>query len=123
VLRLGGHLVTVWNVRHESVEWMTAYTDILDRHAGDTPRFRDMSWRRAINSNPQLAPVDEWRVVNPQLLDAEGAVDRALSTSFIAALSPERQADVADRVRELVEPLGPSFEFPYVSQLQAWRIV
>ena len=123
VLRLGGHLVTVWNVRDESVGWMAAYTDIIDRYSGDTPRFRDMSWRRAINADPRLAPVDEWRVVNPQLTTPHGVVDRALSTSFIAAMTPERQAEVEEQIMALVEPLGPSIEFPYVSQLQAWRVI
>ncbi|MCP5031361.1 MAG: class I SAM-dependent methyltransferase [Actinomycetia bacterium] len=123
VLEVGGHLVTVWNVRDDSTGWAAAYTNIIDRHANGAPRYRDMSWRRAINADPRLAPVDEWRVVNPQLVNAQLVVDRALSTSFIAALAPDRQDEVVAEIEALVEPMGPSFEFPYVSQLQAWRLI
>ena len=123
VLRPGGHLVTVWNVRDNAVEWMAEYTRIMDEHANGTPRHRSMVWRRAINADARFAPVDEWRVTNPHHVDADTVVDRALSTSFIAALPSERRHDVEDRVRKLVEPMGSTFEFPYVSQLQAWRLI
>jgi SAM-dependent methyltransferase len=123
VLEVGGHLVTVWNVCDDSEGWAAEYTSIVDRHANGAPQYRDMSWRRAINADPRLAPVDEWRVVNPQLVNPELVVDRVLSTSFIAALPSDRQNEVVAEIEDLVKPLGPSFEFPYVSQLQAWRLV
>jgi SAM-dependent methyltransferase len=123
VLRLGGHLVTVWNVRDESVDWVAATTKVLDRHAGDTPRHRDMAWRRAINSDARFGSIDEWRIENPVETNADGVVDRCLSVSFIASLPAERQEEVAAEVREIVAPLGERFEFPYISQLQAWRAV
>jgi SAM-dependent methyltransferase len=123
VLRLGGHLVTVWNVRDESVEWLARISKVLDRFVGDTPRHRDMAWRRAINSDARFGSIDEWRIDNPQETDPDGVVDRVLTTSFIAALPPERQEEVATEVRAVVEPLGERFEFPYTSQLQAWRAI
>ena len=123
-LRVGGHLVTVWNVRDESVAWVKAYTDIIDRYADpDVPRYRNMTWRRAINADARFAPVDEWRMANPFPTSVDGVVDRALSTSFISPLSQEKQRVVAEAIRALVEPLGSAIEFPYVSQLQAWRAV
>lgn len=123
VLRRGGHLVTVWNVRDESVQWMTAYTSVIDQHAADAPRYRTMAWRRAINADARFSPVDEWRMANPYLTDVAGILDRALSTSFIAALPAEEQEQVAREITAIVEPLGPTIEFPYFSQLQAWRAV
>lgn len=123
VLELGGHLVTVWNVRQDASGWVADYTRIMEQHANGTPRHRDMTWRRAINADARFAPVDEWRVTNPHPVDPEIVVDRALSTSFIAALPSERQREVEEQIRALVEPLGPSFDFPYESQLQAWRLI
>jgi SAM-dependent methyltransferase len=123
VLYLGGHLVTVWNVRDDDEGWAAEYSRLIEKYADGTPRYRDMSWRRAINADARFAPVDEWRVVNPHLVDADTVVDRALSTSFIAAMPIDRRNQVETRVRELVAPLGPTFEFPYISQLQAWRLV
>jgi SAM-dependent methyltransferase len=123
VLRPSGHLVTVWNVRDDSVEWVAALNELLEPYAGTSPRYRDMGWRRAINSDARFGSVDEWRIANPIPTTPEGVVDRALSSSFIAALTRDKQDAVADQVRELVGPLGDSFEFPYLSQLQAWRKV
>lgn len=121
VLRPGGRLVTVWNVRDEAVDWVSDWTDIVDRHAGDTPRHRTMKWRKAIEADPRFGPVDDWSVFNPKHTTADGAVERALSTSFIAALDESDQEQVRQAILEIVKPLGSSFAFPYQSELQAWR--
>ncbi|MEM7273621.1 MAG: methyltransferase domain-containing protein [Actinomycetota bacterium] len=121
VLRPGGHLVTVWNVRDETVPWVTAYTEIVDRHAGDTPRHRTMRWRRAIDDDGRFEPVDDWSTLHPVPTDPDGVVGRALSTSFIAALSASDREAVADELRSVVAPLGDSFDYPYRAELQAWR--
>jgi SAM-dependent methyltransferase len=121
VLRPGGHLVTVWNVRDENVDWVAACAEVLERYAGPTPRYRDMAWRRAINSDARFGSVDEWRIANPFPTTPDGVVDRALSTSFIAALTRDKQETVAEQIRAIVTPLGEAFDYPYVSQLQAWR--
>jgi len=123
VLKPGGHLVTVWNVRDESEPWVAALTELVDRFAGNTPRYRDMHWRRAINSDARFGSVDEWRIANPSPTTVEGVVDRVLSTSFIAALTRDKAEAVAEQAREIVSGLGDQFDFPYVSQLQAWRKV
>lgn len=46
---------------------------------------------------------------------------RALSTSFIAALPEEGQRQVEAELRGVCEPLGDDLQFPYGSELQAWR--
>ncbi len=121
VLRPGGHLLTVWNVRDESVDWVDQCAKAIDGHAGDIPRHRDMGWRRAINSDIRFGSIDEWRIDNPLPTTVEGVVDRALSTSFVSALPEARQLEVAEQIRAIVAHLGPSFDYPYTSQLQAWR--
>ena len=121
VIKPGGHLITVWNVRDERVDWVAAYTKIVDTYVGDTPRHRNMGWRRAINSDARFGSIDEWRIENPIPTTPDGVVNRALSTSFIGALPDNKQAEVAAEIRALIEPLGDSFDYPYTSQLQAWR--
>ncbi|MEL7158888.1 MAG: hypothetical protein AAFN30_20155, partial [Actinomycetota bacterium] len=98
-----------------------AYNTIVERHAGNTPRYRSMMWRKAIHDDPRFSPIDEWRIPNPHLTTVDGVVDRALSTSYIAALPDDAMQKVADEVRAIVEPHGPQIEFPYESQLQSWR--
>ena len=123
VIRPGGVLITLWNVRDESVPWMAAWTEIVDRHAGDTPRYRTMRWRDAIEADARFELDDEIVIDNGYPSSPDAAVQRALSTSFIAALDDEAQARVADQVRDLVRPLGDAFEFPYLSEAQTWRHV
>ncbi len=123
ILRPDGHLVTVWNVRDESVPWVAEFGSIIEEHAGDTPRHRSMRWRQAIRADERFAPIDEWRIPNPMLTTVDGVVDRALSTSFIASLPDDVMNEVADRIRGAIAPLGTDIEFPYRSCLQAWRNV
>jgi SAM-dependent methyltransferase len=100
VLRPGGELICVWNVRDENVDWVAKYTEVVDAYANDTPRYRD---------NPQPS--------SPQL-----AVDRALSTSFIAALEPTEQLLIANRITVIVASLGEHFDYPYRSEMQVWKL-
>lgn len=121
VLDPGGHLITVWNVRDNDVDWVAACTAAMTPYEADTPRYHTMDWRRAIDGDRRFEFIDEFAIDNPYLTSPDGVVDRVLSTSFIAALDDERQATVVDRIREIVGPLGRSFDYPYISELQAWR--
>lgn len=121
VLRPKGCLVTAWNVRDEDVPWVREYTRVMDSFSGDAPRYRTMTWRRAIEDDDRFALVDEWTIANPQPTDEAGVVHRALSTSFIAALPTEAQDEVIAAVKAIVAPLGPTFAFPYTSEMQVWQ--
>ena len=121
VLRPGGHLLTVWNVKSGDEPWFKRYMEIVDRHAGDTPRHADMRWRAAIDNDPRYESVDDWQADHPRPTDRAGVVSRALSTSFIAALPEvEREAVVSDLMKALDTVEGP-IQFPYRAELQAWR--
>lgn len=121
VLRQGGHLVTVWNVKQRTAGWFEAYTEIVDRHAGDTPRHSDMTWRAAIDDDDRCELVDDWGVEHPQPVDEDGVVARALSTSYIAALGDDERAEVVADLRRVLAGVAEPLEFPYRSELQAWR--
>ena len=120
VLRRGGSLITLWNVRDEAVGWMQEYTTIQDQVQGDTPRYRDMAWRRAIEGDARFGLVNEVSTPNPQQSSVEHTVGRFLSTSFIARLDSARQQELVDEIRAVVAPLGASFDFPYVTEAQMW---
>ena len=123
VTAAGGVLVTLWNVRDETVPWMAEWTRIVDRHAADTPRYRTMEWREAIEADPRFELADEVAADNGYPSSPDAAVQRALSTSFIAALHDTSREAVATKVRALVEPLGDRFDFPYRSEAQIWQLV
>ncbi len=121
VLQPGGQLICAWNVRDEDVPWVAKYTEVVDCYAKDAPRYRSMAWRRAIEADSRFTFVEEWGIDNPQPSSSEGAIDRALSTSFIAALPHNEQLRVAEQIRSVVAGLGDEFDYPYRSEMQVWQ--
>ena len=121
VLKPAGALVTLWNVRDQSEDWVQGYTKISDRYAGDTPRWHTQVWRRAIETDPRFALEAEQSIPNPQPSSPDAVVARLLSTSFIAALDDATQQGLAEELRAVVAPLGETFDYPYDTQFQIWR--
>ncbi|QTD47312.1 class I SAM-dependent methyltransferase [Ottowia testudinis] len=102
VLKPGGRLGLVWNVRDESVDWVTELTRIVSPHEGDAPRFWKQNWREAF-PHPAFGPlhetVFEHEHVGPP---AQVIVDRFMSVSFIAALPAGEQAVVRAQIENLI---------------------
>jgi SAM-dependent methyltransferase len=102
VLRPGGSLGLIWNVRDESVPWVAAITDIIRPYEGDAPRYASGAWRLLFPADG-FSPLDEVHFANPHVGPAEAViVDRTLSISFIAALPAEEREAVATEVRALI---------------------
>jgi SAM-dependent methyltransferase len=102
VLRPGGRLGLVWNVRDESVGWVAALTDIVRPYEHDAPRFNSGEWRRVFPNqlfcDPEETVFAHRHSGNPR----EVILDRTLSVSFIAALPAPDKADVERRILELM---------------------
>lgn len=102
VLKPGGKLGLVWNVRDDSVDWIAAITKIITPYEGDAPRYHTGDWRRAFNGQLFTGLVEECfahrHIGTPQTV----IVDRFLSVSFIAALPDGEKSKVADRLRDLI---------------------
>ena len=58
VLKPGGMLGLIWNVRDRSVAWVEGLTQILDRYEGDAPRYDDGEWRSVFPA-PGFEPFQE----------------------------------------------------------------
>ena len=121
VLRPGGRLGLVWNVRDESVDWVAALTRIITPLEGDTPRFYKGDWQRVfpaegfspliLSSMPHTHDGPAQRVI----------VDRFMSVSFIAALPPARQEEVRARIQAVIDHTPAlvgqaAIRFPYRTQ-------
>ena len=102
VLKPGGRLGLVWNVRDESVDWVAAITDIITPYEGDTPRFHSGRWREAFTGEyftaPEMTTFAYQHVGSPQ----EVIMDRFLSVSFIAALPAAQKATVTAQLQALI---------------------
>ncbi|MDQ1184305.1 SAM-dependent methyltransferase [Agrobacterium larrymoorei] len=126
VLRPGGVLGLIWNGRDVGVPWVASMGAILDRYEGDTPRFQTGRWRTVFPAEG-LTPLPERHATNAHTGSPDRVIiDRALSTSFIAALPAEERADVERRLRDLIaetpELAGRSdVTLPYETLMVAFR--
>lgn len=102
VLRPGGRLGLVWNVRDESVDWVAQITRLITPYEGDAPRFYKGDWRKPF-PHPAFTPLRQTRFeyehVGPS---GQVIIDRFMSVSFIAALGPADQATVRGALEQLV---------------------
>ncbi|QEI07130.1 methyltransferase domain-containing protein [Pigmentiphaga aceris] len=121
VLKPGGQLGLVWNVRDESVDWVAALTRLVTPYEGDAPRFYKGDWRKPFDGS-FFTPLLETAFPYEHVGSAEDViVDRFLSVSFIAALPDDQKAHVAAQLRALVAAYpalqGDTVSFPYRTQV------
>jgi SAM-dependent methyltransferase len=118
ILRPGGSVGPVWNVRDESVPWIARLTALIEEYRGATPSRRSERWRAGFERSTLFSPLREWSFRHEQVVTADTLVDRVVSISFIARLPEAERRDVADRVRDLAAA-GPNadgagtFVMPY----------
>ena len=102
VLKPGGRLGLVWNVRDESVDWVAAITDIVTPYEGDAPRFHKGEWRKPF-SGRYFSALERTSFEHRHVGSAQEVIlDRFLSVSFIAALPAQEKATVADQLSALI---------------------
>jgi SAM-dependent methyltransferase len=118
VLKPGGSLGLVWNVRDESVPWVAALTRIMKPFEGDAPRYHSQKWRNAFPAQG-FSPLREKRFSHRHTGPPEKVIiERILSVSFMAALSSDRREQVTSQLRHVIatnpELAGKSeVTFPY----------
>jgi SAM-dependent methyltransferase len=102
VLRPGGVLGLIWNVRDESIAWVAALSRLMSPYEGDVPRYHRQEWRRVFPA-PGFGPLREQHFHNLHRGSPERVIlDRILSVSFIAALPTTARDKVAADIRALI---------------------
>lgn len=126
VLRTGGTLALVWNVRDASVPWVRALDDLVDAHTGGRPYtdHRERPWSEVVANAGGFVPVGEpLRFPNPVPASVDAVLDRLRSTSFVAALDEEARSSLLAEARSLLaghaELAGP-FAYPHETVLHLW---
>lgn len=105
VLRPGGGLGLIWNVRDEVVEWERRLSELLSRYDARRPRFlREAAWREVFERTTLFTPLEERQFRHTQEGDAETMVARVASISFVAGLPEAERVSFLGEVRRLVEP-------------------
>lgn len=126
VLRPGGWLVLIWNVRDESVSWVAGMGDLVERLQEKVPRHQDEAWRPAVDATPFFDLEETTTVRHAQRLTSDGVLDRLASMSVVAAAEPPVRdrllSDVARLLASDPETAGrDEIELPYTTELHWLR--
>ena len=112
VLRPGGTLVLIWNVRDETVEWVREFTELIVARGGGRPYtpYHQLGSGEAMTADHDevvrtsglFGEVATAMFPNPQDVTLDDVVARAASTSFVSALDDEPRQALLDEVEALV---------------------
>ncbi|MBV8046308.1 MAG: methyltransferase domain-containing protein [Paludibacterium sp.] len=118
VLKPGGRLGLIWNVRDESCDWVRQITTLIAPFETGVPRFHSGAWRApfadGLFSLPEPDCFPHFHTGAPEHV----IVDRILSVSFIAALPEGQREQVRQQLRDLIQQhpqlsARTSVSFPY----------
>jgi SAM-dependent methyltransferase len=118
ILRPGGRLALVWNIRDLDDPTQRAVDDLFTPYRGETPSHRSGRWRDTLDASDLFETTDARHFPNIQTLDRESLVRRVASTSFIAELPDSERASVLDRARAIGAGLPERFDFPYTTEVE-----
>ncbi len=92
VLKPGGTLILVWNIRDNRVPWVAGYENLLRPYQGNTPSYHTGHWKDAF-TNKAWNTLQQKTILHSQPVTVQSLIQRALSTSYIAVLPlPEQEA-------------------------------
>ncbi|WP_166219348.1 class I SAM-dependent methyltransferase [Pseudomonas atagonensis] len=102
VLKPGGKLGLIWNLRDTQVEWVPKLDAIVNALEGDTPRYYTGEWRKAF-PHPAFGTLQVQRFHHGHTGSAEDVIfNRVRSTSFIAALPDAQREKIDQQIRALI---------------------
>jgi SAM-dependent methyltransferase len=102
VLKPGGTLGLIWNVRDQRVRWVRELTDLMAPYEGDAPRYDAGEWR-AVFPAPGFGELRERTFAHAHVgPPAQVIVDRVASVSFVAALPEDERQRLLERVHALI---------------------
>ena len=102
VLKPGGVVGLIWNVRDETIEWVRQLADLLRKHEAGLPRYTP-ELVKALFPHPKFGPLQVETAHHHHSGPAElVVVDRMRSTSFIASMPSAEQEQFLSRVRDVL---------------------
>ncbi|MQQ99955.1 class I SAM-dependent methyltransferase [Glaciimonas soli] len=102
VLKPGGKLGLVWNLRDARIGWVAKLDQIVNRLEADTPRYYTGAWRKAFPFQG-FGPLHEQHFSQGHTGTPEDVIlNRVRSTSFVAALAPEERTRIDEQIYALI---------------------
>jgi SAM-dependent methyltransferase len=120
VLRPGGVLGLIWNLRDESVGWVHELSGIMHPSAAE-----ELIARNGVLVTPPFGPPEHATFTWSTEFDVDGLVDLAASRSYVITASPGRRERVLAEVRALGERVlaeEGGLVMPYRTEVYRYRI-
>ncbi len=117
VLRPGGALALVWNVRDVSDPLQAKVHEILEPYGAGVRTHREFQPEDVIGRSGLFGEVEHRSWPYTQRLSRAHLVDRIASVSYIAVLDPDTRAEVLSRVLEAAEGLPEPISIPYTTDV------
>ena len=102
VLRPGGGLALIWNVRGTWASWVRALDELVLATTGGKPYAEGVDWHETVAASGAFERVREHRFANPQAVDLARVIERLESTSFVSALPDAERDELLARARQLL---------------------
>lgn len=122
VLVPGGRLALAYNVRDESVPWVRAMGELIERATHGEAPSQHRGWRDRLALSALFDPLEEIELHHAHRLPIDGIVDRVASISTVATLEPAGRDRLLADVRALLagdpETAGrEAIDLPYTTRL------
>lgn len=104
VLRPGGRLGLLWNIRDRTVMWVDRLWQIMDRVEKNAPwRDHERDPERGLGNAVGFGELHRATFFHQHLIDRATLIDRFLSVSHVAVLPPSERQAVVDEVLSVVD--------------------
>jgi SAM-dependent methyltransferase len=117
VLREGGNLVLVWNMRDLDDPVQSGVEELLRPLRTDVPGQIAGAWREPLARSGLFGPASVGEFGYEQQFTTDDLCDRVASTSFVAALPAVDREELLVRVRALTHGIAEPFAFPYKTEV------
>jgi SAM-dependent methyltransferase len=117
VLRPGGRLAIVYNLRDPESELQQELSRMLERHGAELAWMRGIDTGAILEASPLFGSPEHAEFRHEQRFDPDGLVERVSSISYVALLEGREREELLVRVRELGERQVSPFAFPYVTHI------
>jgi SAM-dependent methyltransferase len=124
VLRPGGGIGLMWNVRDETASWVRALAELTEPYRDDTPTHRSDAWRAAFERSDEFGGLERRSFPYAHPTNPSAVADRIESISFIAARSDATRDSIREQVHAVLshDPATRGrarFTFPYRTDVWA----
>jgi len=121
VLRPGGHLAVLRNVRDAGVPWVAELDAIVSAHRPEIPNTRTVAWHERLANEPELDEVEQATFANPEPFDRTKLHERVRSLSFVTGLPARQREQLRSEIDRLADGLPATFTMPYTTEVVVLR--